>query len=166
MDYKKFIPLVAAVVLTVAGCAPTFPPHVTDKIDRSVKFSDVLKNPQVYKGKTVMLAGTIIDVKAEKDGSAYIEIIERPKGRSGKPLDTDQTEGRFMAVTKQFLDPAVYRKGRPITIVGEIIGDSVKPLGEMVYRYPLLRIDAAHLWEPSTAPRVSFGFGIGIYHGF
>jgi len=28
--------------------------------------------------------------------------------------------------------------GRPITIIGEIVGDKIMPIDEIMYRYPLL----------------------------
>lgn len=135
---------------------------------RTLKFSDLLKQPEAYKGKSVMLAGSIIGVRAEKDGSTYLEVLERPADRSGRPERTDESGGRFMAVSKQFLDPAIYSRGRLVTVVGEVIGDSVKPLGEVPYRYPLLEIEAVHLWEPSYGPRanVSVGIGVGVIHRF
>ncbi len=160
----KFVPLLAAMILALTACAHTFPTEVTDRVDKSIKFSDLMRDPQIYKGKTVMLAGTIASAKAERDGSTYIEVVQKPAYRSGKPLRTDETGGRFLAVSKQFLDPAVYRRGRPITVVGEVIGDSVKPLGEMAYRYPLLQTEAVHLWEPSYGPRVAVGLGFGFFH--
>ncbi len=83
-------------------------------------------------------------------------------------MRTDETRGRFIAVSKQFLDPTVYARGRVITVVGEVIGDSVKPLGAMVYRYPLLEVEAVHLWEPSYGPRyhVAVGVGVGFSHRY
>ncbi len=164
--YKSFLPLLAAMVLALSGCARTFPTEVTDRVDKNIKFGDLIRDPQLYKGKTVMLAGTIASTKAEKDGSTAIEVVQKPAYRSGRPLRTDETGGRFLAVSKQFLDPALYRPGRPVTIVGEVIGDSVKPLGEMAYRYPLLQTEAVHMWQPRSyyGPRVSIGLGFGFYH--
>lgn len=150
----------------MSACARTFPTEVTDRVDKNINFSDLKRDPQTYKGKTVMLAGTIAAARAERDGNTYIEVVQKPANRSGRPLSTDETAGRFMAVSKEFLDPAIFRPGRPVTIVGEVIGDSVKPLGEMTYRYPLLKTEAIHLWEPSYEPRVSLGLGFGFFHGF
>lgn len=167
IKYKGFFPLIAAVIVASAACGRTFPTEVTDRVDKSISFSDLIKDPGNYKGKSVMLAGTIVAVKAEKNGT-YIEVLQHPADRSGKPGRTDESGGRFMAVSKQFLDPAIYSRGLAVTVVGEVIGDSVKPLGEIAYRYPLLEIEAVHIWEPSYGPRsnVSVGLGVGVFHRF
>ena len=46
-----------------------------------------------------------------------------------------------------YLDPYVYSKGRKITVAGELLGDEVRPLGEMDYRYPLVFSKQLYLWE-------------------
>ncbi len=166
INYSRLVSLLAAVlVLSTTGCTHTFPSQVTDRVDKNISFSDLIRDPGAYKGKVVMLAGSIVGARTEKDGT-YLEIIQTPADRSGEPRRTDETGGRFIAVSKQFLDPAVYATGRRITVVGEVIGDSVKPLGAMTYRYPLVGIDADHLWEPSYGPRYHVGFGLGVMHRF
>ncbi len=160
------IPLLAAVVLSSAACAPTFPQRITDQVDKRITFTDLIKDPDSYKGKWVMFAGVIVASRTEKDGSSYIEILQKPADSKGRPHRTDETGGRFIAVSKQFIDPAVYGRGREITIVGEVVGSSVRPLGEIAYRYPLLAVEALHLWEPSSGPRVGIGVGIGVFHRY
>jgi outer membrane lipoprotein len=162
INYTRLVPLLAAVIVSTAGCTRTFPSQVTDRVDKSITFSDLMRDPGSYKGKWVMLAGDIVAARPEKDGSTYIEVLQRPADRRGRPLRTNKTEGRFIAVSKQFLDPTVYARGRVITIVGEVIGDSVKPLGAMVYRYPLLKVEVVHLWEPSYGPRYHVAVGVGV----
>ncbi len=152
-------------MLISTGCAPTFPRGIMDQVDRNVSFADLRKDPDGYKGKWVMLAGIIVDSRSEEDGSTSIEIVQKPADSRGRPLRTDDTGGRFIAVSKQFLDPAIYHRGRLITVVGEVAGKTVRPLGEVAYQYPLLEVKAVHLWEPYySGPR--FQFGIGVFHEF
>lgn len=162
--YIRLIPLFAAAIMLSSGCAKPFPSQITDRVDRKVSFSDLQKDPGKHKGKWVMFAGVIVSSMIEKDGSTYLEVVEKPADSFGEPLRTDESGGRFIAVSKQFLDPAVYQ-GRVITVVGEVVGDSVRPLGGMAYRYPLLSVEALHLWEPSYGPSFSFGVGVGVFHG-
>ena len=168
IKYIKLVPLLAAAIVLSAGCARPFPSRITDRVDRKISFSDLHKDPESYKGKWVMLAGVIVDSRTEKDGSTYLEVVQKPADNQGRPFRTDESGGRFIAVSKEFLDPAVYRGGRVITVVGEVAGDSVRPLGGMVYRYPLLAVEALHLWEPSYGPRyhVAVGVGGGIFHRY
>jgi outer membrane lipoprotein len=165
-EYIRFASF-AAVTVLITGCArPVFPPQIMDQVDSKISFSDLSRDPGSYKGKWVMLAGVIVRSRTEKDGSTYVEVIQTPADSRGKPLRTDETGGRFIAVSRQFLDPAVYRGGRVITVVGDVIGDTIKPLGETAYRYPLLGVQALRLWEPSYGPRYQIGVGVGVFHRF
>jgi outer membrane lipoprotein len=150
--------LLGAAIL-LSGCAPVFPREMTDRVDRSLTFRDVLDAPDKYVGSWVMFAGVVISTKNDKEGS-LIEILQKPADDNGRPLDTDSTGGRFLAYTMQFLDPAVYHEGRLITVIGVVKGRKSLPLDEITYHYPLLDVEALHLWNPSTQPRFFFGVGI------
>jgi outer membrane lipoprotein len=160
--YRRLVPLFAAAIMLFVGCTRPFPSEITDRVDRKISFSDLQKKPEIHKGKWVMFAGIIASSMIEQDGSTYLEIVQKPADSDGRPLQTDESSGRFIAVSKKFLDPAVYQGGRVITVVGVVVGDSVKPLGGMAYRYPLLAVEALHLWEPSYGPSSSFSFGVGV----
>ena len=110
-----------------------------------------------------MLAGVIIETTNSKEGT-LIEVLQRPMARSGRPLETDASEGRFLISSDKFLDPAVYHPGKRITVIGVASGSSVRPLGELEYRYPVLSARELKLWEPSAGPW--FSIGIGVYHGY
>lgn len=168
MKYRTPLTLLfmTALLLNTAGCARPFPSRITDQVDRSITYADLNKNPEGYKGKWVMFGGVIAASRTGKDGKTYLEIVQKPADRQGRPYQTDESGGRFMAVSNQFLDPAIYRRGRIVTVVGEVIGESVKPLDEITYRYPLLAAEAMHLWEPSYGPSYSVGVGVGVFHRY
>jgi outer membrane lipoprotein len=107
----------------------------------------------------------IIETRNTPEGTS-IEVLQRPLDRQGRPLETDDTGGRFIIESPQFLDSAVYRPGKRISLVGEVSGQEVRPLGGIHYRYPVIAAKEIRLWEPRTAPRISFGVGIGVFHRF
>jgi outer membrane lipoprotein len=156
-----FVLLMLAAGLWTAGCAPTFPREVTDRIDRRVTFKELQGDPEKFKGSWVMLAGVIVSSRNTKEGTS-IEVLQKPMDSDGRPHDTDETEGRFLIQTEEFLDSAVYHRGRVITVVGEVAGRRTMPVDETTYQYPLLVAKALHLWRPSTGPQ--FFFGIGVSH--
>jgi outer membrane lipoprotein len=159
----RMVPIlvILAAGLWAAGCAPTFPREVTDRIDRRVSFKELQGDPEKFKGTWVMLAGVIISSRNAKEGT-LIEILHKPMDSDGRPLDTDETQGRFLVQSEEFLDSAVYHRGRVITVVGEVAGGKTMPIDETTYQYPLLTAKALHLWRPSTGPQ--FFFGIGVSH--
>jgi len=156
--------LILSALLLVGGCAPPFSRAALDQVDRSITFTELRSDPDRYKGKWVMLAGVIVGTKNTQEGT-FIEVLQRPTERRGRPLDTDVTEGRFIISSAKFLDAAVYHGGRLITVIGEVAGLKVQPLGEIEYRYPVVALKELHLWEPGAGPRFSFGVGVGVFHG-
>ena len=83
----------------------------------------------------------------QKDGTTLIEVFQRPLGWREEPKETLASEGRFLVLAEKYLDPYVFRRGKKITVAGEIQGEKIKPLGEMDYRYPIHLEQTDHLWE-------------------
>lgn len=153
--------LVLAAAGGIAGCAPIFSGKALDKVDRDIPFSALKNNPERYEGKWVMLGGEIIETRNTREGTV-MEVLQRPLTRQGRPVETDETGGRFMVESPEYLDPAVYRQGKPISLIGKVAGQRVQPLGEIHYRYPVLNAEEIRLWEPRRGPR--FSFGISVFH--
>lgn len=156
-------PVLAAVMAMTAGCSPPFPKELLEKIAANVTFAEVQQNPRTHGGKLLMLGGMIVETKNLKEGTR-IEVLQKPLDGEGRPEHSDVTGGRFLVLTAQFLDGAVYRRGRLITVVGEVAPPQVLPLGETEYRYPVLSARSLHLWAPYTGP--TFSIGIGVYGGY
>lgn len=165
MKQKIIIIPALAALLWAGGCAPPFSRQALDQVDRSITFRELQSAPGRYKGKVIMLAGVIVNTK-NTAGGTFIEVLQRPLDRQGRPRDTDMTEGRFIITSAEYLDSAVYYAGRLITVIGEVAGEKVQPLGDIQYRYPVVTATELHLWEPGAGPRVHFSVGVGIYHGY
>lgn len=161
MKRAWIILLTMAITGAVASCAPPFPKEALDRVEKSVPFKELRENPDRFIGKWVMLGGMILDVKNTNDGT-IIEILQHKLDRQGRPMNTDETEGRFMVFSLQFLDAAVYHKGRLLTVIGEVSGQRVRQLGEVEYRYLFLAVKAIHLWPMYSGPQ--FHIGIGVWH--
>ena len=78
------------------------------------------------------------------------------------PEGAEYSRGRFIAQSPQFLDLALYKREKKITVAGEIIGRESKPLGKTEY---------TSLWSwrnrfifgkaPNTGPIILLLTGIG-----
>jgi len=155
--------VLAAAALAAAACAPTFSPEAMARVDHTVSFRQLQAAPDAYKGIWVLAGGVILAIRNSGEGTS-IEVLERPVDGHGRPIETDASGGRFLIQSNQFLDPADFHQGKQISLVGEVAGQEVHPLGEMQYRYPVLIARELHLWEPHPSPQFSFGFGIGVSH--
>ncbi len=163
---NRSIMIVALHLITIfgaAGCAPPFAKGALEKVDQSISFWALQRDPETFKGRWVMLAGVIIESRNTKEGT-LIEVLQRPMDSRGRPHETDATEGRFIITTDRFLDSTVYHRGRRITAVAEVAGRKILPLGEIAYQYPVVVAKELHLWELSSGPH--FFFGIGVSKGF
>jgi len=151
-------------LLLLVGCAHVISKPVLNEVDRNATFAQVVKDPDAYKGKTVLFGGDIIETKNLPD-KTVIAVLQRPLSRRGQPAGVDVSEGRFIILTSGFLDPAIYSPGRQVTVAGKVLGKEVYPMGEIEYTYPVIEKQGLYLWPvagPASAePRWHFGFGIG-----
>jgi len=144
---KLFI--IAALCLTVTGCAPVLDRDTMKEGIRTVSFAQLRQTPDAYKGKLFILGGLIVDTKFMEKGS-QIEALYIPVNSYGYLIDEEHRGGRFLAVyprSKGLLDPLIYKKGREITLSGEFLETRKGKIDEMEYEYPVFEIKEIYLWE-------------------
>jgi len=119
------------------------PLELAKQIDTTVKAA-----PANYVGRVIMAGGVVISAKRTKD-QTEIEILQLPT-EGGEPSTTDRlrSEGRFLAVREEFLDPASVPPGTPITVIGVVKGSTTRSLDDSEYIYPIL--DIKHLTDWSA----------------
>ncbi len=151
----------------VISCGPVISKNVMSYVDPTITFQDLVKNPDRYKGKTVVLGGKIISTSVKPD-ETWMEILQQPLESRQRPEDTDVSYGRFLVKFMDYRDPAVYSAGRAITVAGQVLGREVRPLAQLQYSYPVLLAREAHLWKIesyySSEPRFTIGVGVGVFH--
>ena len=109
-----------------------------------------------------MLGGRVIETKTSSSLSELF-VLQLALDPRDRPVNPDQSEGRFIVQTKQFLDPAVYQKDMLLTVVGTLKGSKVDSIGGFEYIYPLVELIEIKLWPKGmqTRPMVHFGIGVG-----
>lgn len=139
------VTLVSMLSLVLMGCASVVPKDLQGAADRALTLSEIRQRPQQSLGRTVILGGEILQVtpKAEQ---TEVEVLERPLGSRDRPQQTDESRGRFVVMMDGFFDPAVYRIGREVTIVGEVRGVITRAIGEVMYTFPVLQGGYLYLW--------------------
>jgi len=171
MKKKRWrIILISALVFTglvMSGCGPVISRETLKDVDKSLRFEQILENPEAYRESVVLLGGEIIDTKNFPDETRIV-VLQRPLEFRNKPASTDASKGRFIISTPGFLDPAIYRPGEKITVVGSVLGKEVRPLEEISYTYPVVAQKELYLWPSeeypgkSTSVYISIGGGMGV----
>ena len=144
---KYRLGVVLLVFLSVSiGCHAVSPQLRKEAAD-SPPFSEILRNPTSYVGKTVIWGGQIVQTINQSTGTSLI-VLETPLGYGEMPKSPVHSQGRFIARTDKYLDPAVYTKDRMVTVAGEVTGKEVLPIDQIQYTYPVVRIKEIKLWQP------------------
>lgn len=102
-------------------------------------------NSNNYQNYPVRWGGTIIDVENNAN-ETKIQILFYPLNYYGRPKLNNPSSGRFLTISKQFLDPAIYAKGTEITVVGTLQGTLEKMIGKKIITEPIVAIDSHYVW--------------------
>jgi outer membrane lipoprotein len=157
-----------ALLVTLTGCASTQEAgDGSDAQTQALTFLQVKAAPDSFQGQSVVFGGKVLTARRLKDGTR-IEILQLPLDRLTRPgYDLTQSQGRFIAIYREFLDPATVPHGTKITVTGEVTGSVTLPLDETDYTYPVIDIKQLHVWARSedVAPRIHPYMGPGPYWG-
>lgn len=164
------VAIVLGGVTFLAGCSGLFggpdavvdralSPDLREQIDRTIQFDQIRESPQSYAGRVVMWSGIALTARRAKDRTE-IEILQLPREDGRPPVrDRTQSQGRFLAIHPEFLDPAKIEPGLPLTVVGEIKGSEIRPLDDGEYAFPVLELKQVVTWDQpasDTAPLYAY----------
>lgn len=130
-------------------------------------FAQVKAAPDSFKGQPVTFGGEILSARRLKDGTR-VEILQLPLNSSLQPTtQLNKSEGRFVAIQREFLDPATIPAGTFVTVTGELTGSLTLPLDETEYTYPMMEIKEMKIWTSGdeAPPRIRPHTGPGPYWG-
>jgi outer membrane lipoprotein len=157
-----------ALLVTLAGCASMQEAgDGSDAQTPALTFLQVKAAPNSFRGQSVIFGGKVLTARRQKDGTR-IEILQLPLDRSARPgYDLTQSQGRFLALQQEFLDPATLPPGTRVTVRGEVSGSVILSLDEVDYTYPVISIKHVQVWPASEdmAPRIRPYMGPGPYWG-
>ena len=148
---------VVALLVMLTGCASTEGPGSSPDA-QTLTFLQVKATPDSFKGQPVVFGGEVLTARRLKDGTR-IEILQLPLDKSTRPgYDLTQSQGRFIANQREFLDPATLPPGTSVTVTGEVTGSITLPLDETDYTYSVIDIKQLRVWArweymaPNSAP--------------
>lgn len=135
--------LLLPALLALGACA-TAPKPLQGDYASAAPGSDATPSQRVRWG------GEIIRVDNDANRSCF-EVLARPLDSRARPLRREQGGSRFLACRSGFYDPAVFERGREITVTGTVNGSEVRKVGDYDYRYPRVDADVIYLWREPVA---------------
>jgi len=132
------------------NCAPALSSQFRQQVGPPVPFQELLDEIETHQGERVIWGGYILETVNEPNGS-LLTMLQAPLDAQNKPRSRDLSEGRFLIQTENFLDPEIYSKGRKVTVGGKVAGVRPQPLGNRLYRYPIIEAEELHLWPKETS---------------
>lgn len=114
---------------------------------RNISLSEVIRDPDLYKGKLFILGGVIVNTRSTPEGS-LIEAFYVAVDSQG--YLTGEAGERYFALLPKgsgMLNPDTYRNGKKITIAAEFIRMREDTLDKAGHGDPLFEIKQIYLWE-------------------
>ncbi len=165
---RRLLATIFVSALILSGCSLTG--DHTDSVPSSpppLTFAQVKSAPESYNGQPATCGGKVLGARRLKEGTR-IEILQLPLTNSLQPTtDLSTSQGRLIALQKEFLDPATIPTGTFITVTGEMAGSVTLPLDETEYTYPLMQVTRLRVWndEDEEPPRIRQPLGPSPYWG-
>lgn len=150
--------------LSLTSCATGMSGQARSKVTYFGTFSQLQKQPDEFLRETVMWGGKVIETRPMETATELV-VLQLDLTDQERPRDDDHSQGRYVARSKGFLDPAIYPKGTLVTVIGRFVETDRRMIGEMSYQYPVIEIDEIKKGPPSgrQSPRFHFGFGVGTH---
>ena len=111
--------LVVSSLVSCVACTPVISREVRAQVDPHVAYTDIAANPAAYVGTVVLVAGTIVEAKNLPHGTR-LELLQYPADGRGRPRTDAPSGGRFLVWAPEYLETAIYRPGRAITVAGTV----------------------------------------------
>ena len=157
--------LLILLIMAVLSCAGGMSKQARSKVNYFGPFAQLQRQPDQYLQKTVIWGGKIIQTKPLKNATELV-VLQLDLSSQDRPQDNDRSQGRFVARSTMFLDPALFPKGTLITVIGRLTGIDERQIGEMAYQYPVIEINEIKKWPPSRHQSPQFRIGIGVGKSF
>jgi outer membrane lipoprotein len=113
---------VLASLLGCAACSSVISPQVQSLADPELSYAQLASNSGAYVCKVIILAGTIIEAVNTPEGT-HLVLLQYPTDRRGRPHLDAPSGGRFLVLAPEYLETAIYRSGRALTVAGEVRGN-------------------------------------------
>lgn len=131
--------------LILSSCASNIPKDIRSDLEGAPTLAQVHAQPDAFLSQRVRWGGKILKIE-NKQNASTITVVAFSLNSYGRPENTDQSPGRFIATVNQFLEPELYSKDREITVTGPLQKSVTQNVGEFAYNHPVVQVDNYYLW--------------------
>lgn len=145
---RLFAMLIVALSLSLGACSG-IPSGVMKQVDQGLTFEDAKTAPEQHRGKVFLLGGTVEERQDLKDRT-WMLIHQHSLDSSNQPHIAAPSEGEFVVVISPPVDPAQYRRGKRVTVVGRMIGLKQVAGSDPARSFPSFVVLYLHPWKHGT----------------
>jgi len=136
-----------AFTMLLTACSSHIPAEIKQPVLNAPSIQQVRHSSSEYISRKVRWGGTILKTE-NKQNASWLSIVAFPLNSDGRPMQSGESTGRFIAIIGEFLEPLVYTREREITISGTLLRTESRKIGEFSYDYPVVKVEHYYLWPP------------------
>ena len=150
--------IIVAILLSTVSCS-VISSQVRKEAEPRIVFKTLMEDNDFYIEKTVIVGGYILETKNLADQTSIL-VLQAPLGFLDEPKSRDDSEGRFIVLHQDKLDPEVYKRGRKITVAGTVVGLTTAKTEDCPNQCLNIESREMHLWpETYYYPRRYYPYG-------
>lgn len=154
--------IVPVMLLMLSACS-NVPVAIKDAPNPDLQLAQVSDDAVNQKGQRVRWGGQIVKVENNDEG-AFLHIAQFPLNSFGRPITSDDSDGRFLAYNKTFVDPYIYKKGTSVTVAGVINNTSTIKVDQKIMTVPVVQVTDLYRWTVSHYDRDPYWRGYPYYY--
>ncbi|HSA86514.1 MAG TPA: Slp family lipoprotein [Nitrospira sp.] len=155
--------------LFMSGCNryQAIPDHLLGHVNKELTYEQVKTSPAAARGQIVVWGGEVLNAVRDPEKTT-VEVLEIPLNKDHIPLDKRaSSRGRFLAIDShgEIIDPAIFKEGSRVTVIGEILELRTETLEQAAYDYPVVAIRDLTVWDEHTTSNYPLA-GFHNYYGY
>lgn len=159
----------ALLSIVLSGCNryQVIPDRLVKQVNEKLSYEQVKGSPKIYRRQTVVWGGEVLSAIRDAERTT-VEVLEIPLTKDLFPLNSSaSSRGRFLAIDNhgEIIDPAIFKKGSRITVIGEILDSRTEMLDKATYDFPVVAIRDMTLWDEHTRSNYPFTGHYYSYYG-
>ncbi len=142
--------IIFTLVLSALTACSYMSPTIKPPAEGDLSLKQVTANIDLYQGKPVRWGGKIIAVENTEQQSELM-VVQFPLNRVARPVESDNSAGRFIIRSPNFLDPEVYKQDSFITALGQVVDQKKITVDQKQLILPVIQLIKEQRW-PANNP--------------